>query len=72
MDFQLITTYLIILAAVSYSFYHLYKAVKPAKKTSLCGGCASCDIKKELVKNGVKPVGFKMADTLINNSKNTD
>jgi len=64
MDFQLFTTYLIILAAVSYSLYHLYKVIKPSKKTSLCGGCASCDIKKELIKNKIKLDGIKMADTL--------
>ena len=64
MDLQLSLTYLIILAAVSYSLYHLYKVIKPSKKTSLCGGCASCDIKKELVKNRIKLEGIKMADTL--------
>ena len=63
MDFQLFTTYLIILAAVSYSLYHLYKVIKPAKKTSICGGCASCDIKKKLVKNQIKLEGLKMADS---------
>ncbi len=60
MDLQLITTYFIILAAVSYSLYHLYKVIRPAKERSLCGGCASCDIKKELVKNKIKIDGMKM------------
>ncbi len=60
MDLQLITTYFIILAAVSYSLYHLYKVRRPAKERSLCGGCASCDIKKELVKNKIKIEGMKM------------
>jgi len=64
MDFQLIATYLIILAAVGYSLYHFYKVIKPSKKTSLCGGCASCDIKKELVKNKIKLEGIKMTDSL--------
>jgi len=63
MDFQLYTTYLIILAAVSYSLYHLYKVIRPAKTSSICGGCASCDIKKELAKNKIKIEGLKMADT---------
>jgi len=62
MDFQLITTYLIILAAVSYSLYHLYKVIKPNKNASLCGGCGSCDIKKELIKNKIKLDGLKMVD----------
>ncbi len=62
MDFQLITTYFIILAAVSYSLYHLYKVIKPAKETSLCGSCASCNIKKELVKNRIKLDGLKVVD----------
>lgn len=62
MDFQLITTYLIILAAVSYSLYHLYKVIKPTKSDSICGGCSSCDIKKELMKNKVKLDGLKMAE----------
>lgn len=64
MDLQLFLTYLIILAAVSYSLYHLYKVIKPSKNTSLCGGCASCNIKKELVKNRIKLEGIKMADIL--------
>lgn len=63
MDFQLFTTYLIILAAVSYSLYHLYKVIRPAKERSLCGGCASCDIKKELMKNKIKIDSLKMAGT---------
>ena len=63
MDIQLITTYFIILAAVSYSLYHLYKVIKPAKETSLCGGCASCNIKKELLKHHIKLEGLKMADS---------
>ena len=62
MDFQLIATYLIILAAVSYSLYHLYKVIKPAKNASLCGGCGSCDIKKELMKNKINMDGIRMAD----------
>ncbi|MCZ4695155.1 FeoB-associated Cys-rich membrane protein [Ancylomarina euxinus] len=62
MDFQLFTTYLIILVAVTYSLYHFYKVIKPRKKTSLCGGCASCDIKKELMKNKIKFDGLKMDD----------
>ena len=62
MDFQLITTYFIILAAVSYSLYHLYKVIRPVKETSLCGGCASCNIKKELLKNKIKLNGLKMVD----------
>lgn len=62
MDFQLYTTYLIILAAVSYSLYHLYKVIRPAKTSSICGGCASCDIKKELVKNKIKIEGLKMVE----------
>ena len=64
MDLQLFLTYLIILAAVSYSLYHLYKVIRPAKTTSLCGGCASCDIKKELIKNKIKIDGLKMVGTL--------
>ena len=62
MDFQLFTTYLIILAAVSYSLYHLYKVIRPAKDASLCGGCGSCDIKKELMKNKIITDEIKMAD----------
>ena len=62
MDFQLITTYLIILATVCYSLYHLYKVIKPSKDASLCGGCGSCDIKKELAKNKIRLDGLKMAD----------
>ncbi len=62
MDFQLFTTYLIILAAVIYALYHLYKVIRPTKETSLCGGCASCDIKKELVKNKIKIEGMKMTN----------
>ena len=60
MDLQLFATYIIILAAVSYTLYHLYKVIKPAKTSSICGGCASCDIKKELVKNGIKLDGLKV------------
>lgn len=60
MDFQLIATYLIILAAASYSLYHLYRVIKPAKETSLCGSCASCHIKKELVKNKIRLDELKM------------
>ena len=63
MDLQLFITYLIILAAVSYSLYHLYKVIRPAKTTSICGGCASCDIKKDLIKNKIKIDGLKMAET---------
>ncbi|RZT95616.1 hypothetical protein EV201_0240 [Ancylomarina subtilis] len=62
MGFQLFTTYLIILAAVSYSLYHFYKVIRPNKKTSLCGGCPSCDIKKELVKNKIKIDGLRMSE----------
>jgi len=62
MDFQLIATYLIILAAVSYSLYHLYKVIRPAKNASLCGGCGSCDIKKELMKNKIRLDGLEMTD----------
>ncbi|MFT5749172.1 MAG: hypothetical protein ACI93S_000425 [Ancylomarina sp.] len=62
MDFQLITTYFIILTAASYTLYHLYKVIKPSKETSLCGGCASCNIKKELMKNKIRLDGLKMAD----------
>jgi len=60
MDLQLFATYIIILAAVSYTLYHLYKVIKPTKTSSACGGCASCDIKKELVKNGIKLDGLKV------------
>lgn len=63
MNFQLIATYLIIGAAVSYSLYHLYKMIRPAKNTSLCGGCGSCGIKKELMKNKIKVDDLKMAGT---------
>ncbi len=63
MDLQLSLTHLIILAAVSYSLYHLYKVIRPAKTNSLCGGCSSCDIKKELIKNKINIDGLKMAGT---------
>lgn len=66
MDFQLFATYLIILAAVSYSLYHLYKVIRPAKTNSVCGGCASCDIKKELVKNKIKIEGLRMTNVSKN------
>ncbi|RXQ94426.1 FeoB-associated Cys-rich membrane protein [Ancylomarina salipaludis] len=62
MSFQLFTTYLIILAAVSYSLYHFYKMIKPNKKTSLCGGCSSCNIKKELIKNKIKIDELRMVN----------
>ena len=62
MDFQLFTTYLIILAAVSYSLYHLYRVIKPPKNRPICGGCGSCHIKKDLMKNKVRLDKLKMAD----------
>jgi hypothetical protein len=63
MDFQLIATYLIISAAVSYSLYQFYKVISPSKDKSFCGGCGSCYIKKELVK--IKIDELKMSEKSI-------
>ncbi|MRT94830.1 FeoB-associated Cys-rich membrane protein [Ancylomarina sp. 16SWW S1-10-2] len=62
MDFQLIITYLIILAAVSYAGFHLYRVIKPPKNRSICGGCSSCQFKKDLMKNKIRMDELKMAD----------
>lgn len=37
--------------AVAKTAYSLYKAIT-TKEKSLCGGCASCDLKNELKKKG--------------------
>lgn len=37
--------------AVAKTVYSLYKAITTREK-SLCGGCASCDLKNELKKKG--------------------
>ena len=51
MDIQLVITYFIIITTVGYVLYHLYKVIKPTKKSSTCGRCPSCKFKKEIIKN---------------------
>lgn len=57
MDFQLITTYIIIAAAVAYTIYQILQLLKPSE--SACGGgCSSCDIKQELKKRGLNKLNL--------------
>ena len=54
MSLQLLLTYLIVAAAVSYTLYHFALLFKP--KESDCGGsCGGCDFKNELRKRGISP-----------------
>lgn len=56
---------LIIAAVVVKIGYNLWKALS-SKETGLCGGCASCDFKRELKKRGklhpVDPAGYFKVD----------
>ena len=56
---QNIIALIIVVAAVVITVYSLYKSLI-TKEKSLCGGCASCDLKNELKKNG----------KLVSNSEN--
>lgn len=48
---QNIIALIIVAAAGVITFYSLYKSLI-TKEKSLCGGCASCDLKSELKKKG--------------------
>jgi 7-cyano-7-deazaguanine synthase in queuosine biosynthesis len=48
---QTILALTIVGLAVAKTVYSLYKAIT-TKEKSLCGGCASCDLKNELKKKG--------------------
>lgn len=48
---QTILALTIVGLAVAKTAYSLYKAIT-TKEKSLCGGCASCDLKNELKKKG--------------------
>jgi hypothetical protein len=48
---QNILALLIVVAVVARTIYAVYKAVT-VKERSLCGGCASCELKNELKKKG--------------------
>jgi hypothetical protein len=48
---QTILALTIVALAVGKTFYSLYRSLKTRDK-SLCGGCASCDLKNELKKKG--------------------
>jgi len=47
---QSIIVYTIIVLAVVYSAYAVFKNIRK-KETSPCGDCNGCDIKKEITKN---------------------
>lgn len=55
---QEILTYLILSIAFGYFFYGIYRFFVPKMNASACGGCASCDIKKELASraNGINKI----------------
>jgi superfamily II helicase len=48
---QNIIALIIVVAAGLITVYSLYKSLS-TKEKSLCGGCASCDLKRELKKKG--------------------
>ena len=56
MNIQLIATYLIILYAIAYTLFHLYKLLRKQKKSDCGGSCGGCDFKKELQERGVSPI----------------
>ncbi len=63
MDFQLITTYLIVICAIGYSLYQFAMLFK--KQESNCGGsCGSCNFKDELRKQGIPLKGIKNGNNL--------
>lgn len=63
MDFQLITTYLIVICAIGYTLYQFAMLFK--KQESSCGSsCGSCDFKNELRKRGIPLKGIKNINNL--------
>ena len=63
MDFQLITTYLIVLFAIGYTLYQFALLFK--KQDSNCGSsCGSCGIKNELRKRGISSKSNKITSNL--------
>lgn len=48
---QNIVALIIVGLVILKTIYSVYKAIT-TKEKSLCGGCASCDLKSELKKNG--------------------
>ena len=56
MSIQLIITYLVILYAIGYLMYHLYKLTIKQKKSNCGTSCSGCDFKKELQKKRMKTV----------------
>jgi hypothetical protein len=63
MDFQLITTYLIVMCAIGYSLYQFALLFK--KQESNCGSsCGSCNFKNELRKRGIPNKGIKNTHNL--------
>jgi len=71
---QSIIVYTIIVLAVAYSAYAVFKNIRK-KETSPCGDCNGCDIKKEITKNlkyaskDPKTCGSKDPDTCGCNPK---
>jgi len=61
MDFQLITTYIIVAYAAIYTVYQFLKMI--TKQNSKCEGCSSCEFKNELRKK-------KMTTSLIQKNRN--
>ncbi|MDQ2177218.1 FeoB-associated Cys-rich membrane protein [Marinifilum sp. D714] len=58
MSIQLVLTYLIIIYAVGYTFYHLFQLIKKQKESACGGGCSGCNFKNELKSKGIHTISI--------------
>jgi hypothetical protein len=63
MSFQLLTTYLIVLCAFSYTMYQ-FICLFTKQKSSCSGSCGGCEFKRELNKRKIATKQFPKSNNL--------